>query len=81
MTKESQENQTNTDKLRLSLLTTVAANDHPVRQLVLGFLRFEALRKLNPRKFAELHKRNLNGENFDGMIDSLIIDSSIDDSI
>lgn len=44
---------------------------HTSGELALGFIRYETLRKLNPRQFAELHKRNLAGEFFDGMVDQL----------
>lgn len=33
--------------------------------------RYERLRRLNPRQFAELHQRNLAGERFDDMVDAL----------
>jgi len=33
--------------------------------------RYEKLRKLNVRQFAELFERNLRGENFDEMVDAL----------
>jgi len=42
------------------------------RELALGWLRYEALRKLTPRHYAELCSRNLNGENFDQMVTDLI---------
>jgi len=35
-------------------------------------MRYRALRQLNPRQFAALCKRNLKGENFDEMVDSLV---------
>jgi hypothetical protein len=38
---------------------------------LLGWTRYEKARKLNPAQWAELHQRNLRGENFDGMIDAL----------
>lgn len=41
--------------------------------LALGYLRYEALRKLTPRQFSELYMRNLKGENFDQMINELIV--------
>ena len=41
-------------------------------ELALGYARYEKLRTLNVRQFAELTKRNLNGESFDGMIDEMI---------
>ena len=33
--------------------------------------RYERLRRLNPRQFAELHQRNLAGERFDDLVDAL----------
>lgn len=42
-------------------------------ELALGFARYESLRKLNPRKYRELHDRNMKGENFDGMVDALVL--------
>ncbi|OQA09470.1 MAG: hypothetical protein BWY66_00569 [bacterium ADurb.Bin374] len=38
-----------------------------------GYLRYEALRKLNATQFGSLVSRNLAGENFDGMVDELIL--------
>ena len=43
-----------------------------VDALALGFLRYEALRKLQPRELLRLWQRNMKGENFDQMIDDLI---------
>lgn len=37
-----------------------------------GHARYEALRRMNPRQFMELWHRNMNGENFDAMIDVLV---------
>ena len=42
-------------------------------ELALGHLRYEAIRKVSPRYFTELHKRNINGENFDQMVDVLVV--------
>lgn len=50
----------------------VAIAHHTHRELALGFLRYEALRKLHPRQFSELHARNLAGENFDDMVTKLV---------
>jgi len=44
---------------------------HTNEELALGFLRYEALRKVSPRQFSEFHGRNLAGENFDDMITRL----------
>lgn len=46
------------------------------KHLALDSLRYEALRKLNPRQYAELHKRNMKGENFDAMVDALVLDNT-----
>lgn len=45
-------------------------------ELARGFARYETLRRLNPKQFAELHARNLAGENFDQMVDSLVMDNA-----
>jgi hypothetical protein len=37
-------------------------------------VRYDALRRLTPRQFKELCIRNLNGENFDGMVEQLAVD-------
>ena len=42
-------------------------------ELALGFARYEVLRRLNPRQYRELHDRNMNGENFDRMVDALVL--------
>ena len=47
--------------------------NEPVK-MIIGWMRYERLRKIKPRQFKELHKRNLAGENFDDMVDQLIAD-------
>jgi hypothetical protein len=41
-------------------------------ELQRGSNRYEALRKLTAKQFTELNRRNLAGENFDGMVDALV---------
>lgn len=48
---------------------------HPTGDLSLGFMRYEALRKLNSHQFAELHSKNLKGKNFDDIVDEMIVES------
>jgi hypothetical protein len=43
-------------------------------ELAIGWLRYEALRKLTPQKYTELHRRNMAGERFDDMVDELVAD-------
>ena len=41
--------------------------------LALGYLRYEALRKLGPRSFSELHRRNIQERiRFDDMVDRIV---------
>lgn len=49
-----------------------AMNSCNFGELATGFIRYEALRKLNSRQFAELSRRNLAGEPFDDLVDGLI---------
>ena len=46
-------------------------------EAVIGYLRYEELRKLNVNQFAELFKRNIAGENFDKMVDELIYKNNV----
>lgn len=49
-------------------------------EAVLGYLRYEELRKLDVVQFAELFYKNLDtGENFDKMVDELIYKNNIQD--
>lgn len=48
------------------------AETMPKSILALAYLRYEVIRKLNPRDFTVLFDRNLSGENFDSMIDEMI---------
>jgi transcription elongation factor GreA-like protein len=45
----------------------------PFQQLCLGYARYEALRKLNPRQFQELWEKNIRYDiDFDVLVDELI---------
>ena len=58
---------------KLTELTRKALLKNNAPELALGYLRYEALRRLTPRQFSELNARNLKGENFDRMVDELIV--------
>lgn len=60
----------------LNRLIIDTAEEMSVTNLALGFLRYEAMRKLSPNALAELNKRNIRGEWFDDMIDQLVLDNS-----
>lgn len=49
-----------------------AVEDYSVYELAIGFLRYEALRKLKPIEFSLLHSRNIKGERFDDMVDVMV---------
>ena len=49
-----------------------ATQSHTATELAVGYLRYEALRKLSPRQYAELRQRNLAGENFDDMVTAML---------
>lgn len=53
-------------------LTDRTLDTYQPAELAIGWLRYEALRKLNAHQFAELCKRNLKGERFDDMVDQLV---------
>jgi|DEB3_MinimDraft_2_1074329.scaffolds.fasta_scaffold13659_2 hypothetical protein len=52
----------------LEQLVEKCVAEHDVKELALGFLRYETLRRMNPNQFKELHQRNLAGERFDDMV-------------
>ena len=44
----------------------------PIKALALGYIRYEKLRLLNARQYAELSRKNLAGEGlFDDLVDEL----------
>ena len=48
-----------------------------LEELAIGYMRYKALRKLNPRQFNELNERNLAGEFFDDMVDELVVRDNV----
>jgi hypothetical protein len=59
-------------KYIIEKLVAATMEQRDPKELALGFLRYEALRKLGPASYAELCRRNYYGKNFDEMIDELI---------
>lgn len=49
-----------------------------LRQLYIGYLRYEALRKLHASEYTKLCTRNCEGERFDDMVDDLILKGTHD---
>jgi hypothetical protein len=54
------------------LVRLCVANRTP-EELALGWLRYEAVRKMNPRQFGEMCKRNLGGEFFDDLVTEAVL--------
>jgi hypothetical protein len=52
----------------LDRLVRLCVANHTPEELALGWLRYEALRRVNPRIFAEMNRRNLAGEFFDDIV-------------
>ena len=50
------------------------AQNCTVGDLLVAVIRYNALRRIGPDKFKELHQRNLAGENFDTMVTQLAVD-------
>jgi hypothetical protein len=53
---------------------TEALTSRNPTELAHGWLRYETLRKLNPRRFLEISKLNLEGPQFDDIVDTMIVD-------
>jgi len=60
-------------KVYLDLLVRVCAAKHTPEDLALGWLRYEALRRVDPHTFAEMHRRNLAGESFDDIVTEALL--------
>lgn len=48
---------------------------HGMREAAKGHARYEAYRRCDRHTVADLHDRNLKGENFDDMVDALIAET------
>lgn len=57
----------------LEQLVEKCVAEHDVKELALGFLRYETLRRMNPNQFKELHQRNLAGERFDDIVTEVLL--------
>ncbi len=59
-------------KLHLLILRTIDTEGDYERAK--GWLRYEVLRTMDIRRFTELVERNVAGENFDEMVDKIIVE-------
>ena len=58
---------------KLDTLVRICASYHTSEELTLGWLRYEAVRKMNSRQFAEVCKRNFGGERFDDIVTEAVL--------
>lgn len=56
----------------LERLVGLVVSNHTAEELALGYLRYEAIRRMSPRIFGELHKLNLSGRFFDDLVDEAL---------
>lgn len=57
----------------IETLVAQAISERDPKELALGYLRYEALRKLAPYSYLELCRKNIReGHRFDDMVDELI---------
>jgi len=59
---------------KLAQLVSMCVTNHTPEELALGWIRYETVRKMNPRHFLEIHKRNLAGEFFDDIVTDCLLD-------
>lgn len=52
---------------------SLCVSERTPEELALGWLRYEAVRKMNPRQFGEVCRRNLGGEFFDGIVTEAVL--------
>ena len=57
----------------LDRLVRLCVANHAPEELALGWLRYEALRRVNPRIFAEMNRRNLTGEFLDDIVTEALL--------
>ena len=62
-----------TEAVDLDRLVRRCVANHTPEELALGWLRYEALRRVNPRIFAEMNRRNLAGEFFDDIVTEALL--------
>ena len=56
----------------LERLVRLVVSNHTAEELALGYLRYEAIRRMSPRTFGEIHKLNLSGRIFDDLVDEAL---------
>jgi len=56
----------------LERMVRLVVSNHTPEELAIGYLRYEAVRRMNPRIFGEIHRLNLWGRFFDDLVDDAL---------
>ncbi len=55
----------------LNLVAITTAN-HTQEELAMGYIRYEMVRRLNPKSFGDIWKLNISGQRFDDIIEDAL---------
>ena len=58
---------------KLEHLIALCESDHTSKEMALGWLRYETLRRMNPRQFSELNRLNMAGKPFDDLVTEALL--------
>lgn len=58
----------------LEQLVSLCVANHTPEELALGWLRYETLRRLNPRQFHDLWRVHLSGQRFDDLVTDALLE-------
>ena len=56
----------------MNRMVQLAISNNAPEDLALGFIRYEVVRRMNPRSFADLVRGNVMGKRFDDLVDDAI---------
>jgi len=56
----------------IEALTDLAVEKHSIKELAIGFVRYEAARRMNPQAFNDIYAASLSGKPFDELVDESI---------
>ena len=56
----------------MNRIVQLAISNNAPEDMALGFIRYEVVRRMNPRSFADLVRGNVMGKRFDDLVDDAI---------
>ena len=60
------------ENVNLNNKIKLAISNHTPEDLAIGYLRYEAVRRMNPRTFSEIWRQSLRGISFDDIVDGAL---------